>query len=162
MSKLFEFKWTTSRAKDTYGYNVCSLWVDGRKVSSCSGGGYDMQGTCLADYIAAQYANRLLDNNEEFYGLSYEDPTFDPGKAVLPDGRTLEEQEASGMSLWLLRCQAWDQATSRKPTERHTVPIIDGGCGFSAVERIIGAIGLRLQHIKRGLYLLEDTQQEAK
>ena len=36
------FKWTTSRAKLTFGYNVVSLFVDGVKVAACNGGGYDV------------------------------------------------------------------------------------------------------------------------
>lgn len=46
-TKVLQFKWTISRGRDTYGYNICSLYVDGKKVSGCSGGGYDMMGTCL-------------------------------------------------------------------------------------------------------------------
>ena len=37
-----KFKYTTSRGRDSYGYNICSLWVDGEKKASTCGGGYDM------------------------------------------------------------------------------------------------------------------------
>lgn len=44
--KELEFKWSVSRARDTFGYNICSLWIHtdaGReKVASACGGGYDM------------------------------------------------------------------------------------------------------------------------
>lgn len=54
-----EFKWTVSRGRDTAGYNVCTLYADGRKVSRCNGGGYDMKGTCLGTFIEQAYADRL-------------------------------------------------------------------------------------------------------
>lgn len=54
-----EFRWTTSRGRDTYGYNICALYVDGVKVSSCNGGGYDMEGTALGNWIARRFAAEL-------------------------------------------------------------------------------------------------------
>lgn len=54
-----EFKWTTSRGRDTYGYNVCTLYADGRKVARCNGGGYDMKGTCLGNYLESAFTDRL-------------------------------------------------------------------------------------------------------
>jgi hypothetical protein len=35
-------------------------YVDGKKVARCNGGGYDMKGTDLGDYIARAYADRLM------------------------------------------------------------------------------------------------------
>lgn len=60
ISLSLEFKWSVSRGRDTAGYNICSLYVDGRKVASTCGGGYDMKGTVLGKYIAGAYADRLL------------------------------------------------------------------------------------------------------
>lgn len=60
MSIYLEFKWTVSRGRDTYGYNICTLYADGTRVARCNGGGYDMQGTNLGNYIASHYAERLL------------------------------------------------------------------------------------------------------
>ena len=51
MKQTLEFIWTVSRGRETYGYNICSLYSNGVKVSSCNGGGYDMQGVCLANYL---------------------------------------------------------------------------------------------------------------
>src|SRR3990167_6929422 len=194
--KALEFKWTTSRARDSYGYNICTLFVDGRKAAACSGGGYDMKGTSLGSWVARAYADRLLalraedmpenshwqpDNsawicrstvcvarhiradqelakvNAEdrhncidcdepmerdgwagehvndgryFYGLTYHDPNFDPGKAVIgqdyhdrtmgqdAQGKTVAEAEAEGKSLGLERYQAFYRASSKAPTDR--------------------------------------------
>jgi len=64
------FKWSVSRGRDTYGYNICSLYVDGKKVTSCKGGGYDMEGTCLGEWMEKEFQEELksIDMNN-FYGL---------------------------------------------------------------------------------------------
>ena len=58
-----KYKWTTSKAKDTYGYNICTLLVNGVKKGRCNGGGYDMQGTSLGNWIENEFnkdeANKL-------------------------------------------------------------------------------------------------------
>lgn len=41
---------TKSRARDTYGYNVITLW-DGKDHFKACGGGYDMIGTVLGDWL---------------------------------------------------------------------------------------------------------------
>jgi len=63
MTKSLEFRWTVSKGRDTYGYNICSLWVDGVKVSSCNGGGYDMQGTAFAEWLQDNFQDRLQQPN---------------------------------------------------------------------------------------------------
>lgn len=54
-----EEKWTLSKGRDTYGYNICSLWSHYGKVASCNGGGYDMQGTSLAEFLMIYFADRF-------------------------------------------------------------------------------------------------------
>lgn len=244
-SSTLEFRWTTSRARDTYGYNVCSLFVNGDRVSRCNGGGYDMKGTALGDFIAKYFADRLCELKPEdmpehshweraasprkicratecvvkqieedreltryphdmekcpecgeeldidhrdgrtvkdgryFYGLTFHDPNYDAGKAVIgedcqdrtlanepQDGVTVAEAEAKGVSFGLERLQAFYTASSKTPTARHTVPTIDGACGFSSVEQIIKAIGLRLEYVpgrrnrRDDLYILHDDRAE--
>lgn len=164
MERVLKFKWTVSRAKDTYGYNVCTLYVDNEKVSRCNGGGYDMQGTCLGDYIADAFRHELLkldipmnrrngEDIQEYYGLSFHDPSFDPGKAEI-NGETIDEREKQGKSFGLERYREFYSASSNVPTERHTEPLIDGGCSFSSVERIINAIGYKLKYGNEELYFL--------
>jgi hypothetical protein len=64
-TKVLQFKWTISR-----GYNICSLYVDGKKVSGCSGGGYDMMGTCLGAWIQKEFAEELKSLEvDKYYGL---------------------------------------------------------------------------------------------
>jgi hypothetical protein len=240
-----EFRWTTSRGRDSYGYNICSLLVDGRKVSSCNGGGYDMKGTALANWIERAYAGRLntltaadmpaqrhweraenprrfctdiecaikhgtgepgqselcalpgdaetcphcgketrvdyhdgrtVDDGRYFYGLTYHDPNYDPGKAQVgadcddltlggANGLTVEEAEAQGKSLGLERYQAFYRASSHVPTPRHTAPSIHGACGIDSVEAIMRAIGLTIEYVptkskRNSVYLLHDARAE--
>lgn len=181
INERLEVKWGTSRGRDTYGYTTCSLYVNGRKVAACNGGGYDMRGTVIGNYIAAAFAPELLQLDaskgkspyggpaEDFYGLTYHDPDFDPGKYVPPGkpvfgdeadiGKTVEQLENEGKSFGLDRYQAFYSASSKVPTERHRIPLIDGACGMSSVERIISALGLELEHVldtkKLDLYILK-------
>lgn len=234
---ILDFKWTVSRGRDTYGYNIVTLRVDGQKVSSCNGGGYDMKGTALGNWVARAFSAELLrlkpaqmpaqshwqpertrhcagacldayterytdaiandqpladveplpklsedtwecptcqgqtrqsrdgktiDDGRYFYGLTYHDPTYDPGKAVIgkdcndrtfsgkSKGKTVEQAEADGDTVGLERYQAFYSASSKHPTKRHNVPLIDGACGFSSVEKILKAIGYGLEYVKGG------------
>lgn len=188
MKKVLKFKWTVSRAQDSYGYNICSLRVDGEKVASCMGGGYDMKGKALGNWFARAYPKELVNlkpenmpeefeynyttkmresKGRQFYGLSYHDPNYNPGKAIVgqdctnrtlggPDGKTIEQAERDGESLGLERYQAFYAASSKVPTERHSVPLIDGACGFSCVENIISACGCSLEYIDGETYLFHD------
>ena len=65
--KTLKFKYTTSKGRDSYGYNICSLWVDGEKVSSTCGGGYDMKGKAFGYWIARKFEKELLKFNKSFY-----------------------------------------------------------------------------------------------
>lgn len=243
MSTTLEFRWTTSRARDTYGYNVCTLFVDGHKAARCNGGGYDMQGTCLGNWLAKAFADRLvalkpddmppnshweqaknprkvcrnlecilpeveggevkigyyphdmencphcgkeldvdwhdgrrIDDGRYFYGLTFHDPNYDPGKAVIgedcsnrtlggEDGQTVEQAEAAGVSFGLERLQAAYSASSKHATPRHTVPLIDGACGFDCVRKIAEAIGLSLELVKGrrnrrdDIWILHDSRE---
>lgn len=154
-----EFVWTVSKARDTYGYNIMTLYVDGKKVASCNGGGYDMKGTVLGNWVAIRFKDDLLKLSQKFIGLTFHDPTFDAGKAVI-EGQTVEEREKQGESFGLERYQAFYAASSELPTEKHIVPRIDGATGFTSVERILKAVGYSLTSIptrsqKRDIYTLE-------
>jgi len=120
--------------------------VNEKKVSSCNGGGYDMEGTALGDWFAIKFKEELLKLDKEFYGLTYHDPNYEPGKKII-EGETVEEREKTGKSIGLERYQAFHGASSKTPTNKHVIPLIDGACGFSSVERIINAIGYELERV---------------
>lgn len=184
MEKTLIFRWSVSRGQDSYGYNICSLWVDRRKVSSTCGGGYDMKGTALGNWMQHRFKAELLtleipmnrrnsEDIQEYYGLTFHDPNFDPGKAVVDHppvfgkeedkGKTVAELEKEGKSLGLERYQQFHKASSRVPTARHIIPLLDGACGFSSMEIILKALGYRLKFISESrnesTYLLLDKEK---
>lgn len=227
-----EFKWTVSRGRDTAGYTVCTLYADGIKVARCNGGGYDMKGTNLGNWLTSAYADRLLKlhprqmeeqkewrpadpqrrfcrcdtalkytydlkcskcgeptipdsrdgqhviTGRAFCGLRYYDPTYDALDAKLERadgtfttdedvGKTYRQLKKAGKIVDLDVLRSWYAETSRHPTKRHTVPTIDGACGFSSVERIARAIGITLEAVRtRGknldVYIAHVTPRKAR
>lgn len=83
-----EFRWSVSRGRETAGYNICSLYVDGKKVASTCGGGYDMQGTVLGSYIAGAFADRLLKLKESDMP---EHTRWEPNHLRICDGKCREK-----------------------------------------------------------------------
>ncbi len=69
-SIVLEEKWSVSKGRDTYGYNICSLWYGKIKVASCNGGGYDMSSTSISNFINLYFQDRLNSIPTEIeYGL---------------------------------------------------------------------------------------------
>jgi len=62
-------------------YGTCILEVDGIRVSSAGGGGYDKEGTCIGEWLLKTFSTRLkaLDSSK-YVGLRYshelKDKTF--------------------------------------------------------------------------------------
>lgn len=67
--------WSTSRGRDTYGYNICRLDDNNTdKRYKCNGGGYDMVGTVVADWLKDAYQAKLLANHKavtDLYGAAF-------------------------------------------------------------------------------------------
>ena len=63
--KILSITYGTSRGRDTYGYNLVTLREHGQKKASTCGGGYDMRGTVLGDYIEKEFAAELCAINPE-------------------------------------------------------------------------------------------------
>src|SRR5688572_29197131 len=60
IGQSISIKWGTSRGRDTYGYTTCVLRNQrGEKVAGCNGGGYDMRGTVIGNWLAATFPNEL-------------------------------------------------------------------------------------------------------
>jgi len=57
---VIEVKWGISRGRDTDGYTTCGLYANGRKMASCSGGGYDLRGTVFGDFLEKEFQPELL------------------------------------------------------------------------------------------------------
>jgi len=111
-------KWSVSRGRDTYGYNICSLWINREKVASCNGGGYDMVGTAFGSWLGNNYADRLKKlNTSEFYGLYF------------------YKLKKSGGLRYLKR---WSKGARI---------LLDGGCGLSSMLEIAQKIGLVITRV---------------
>lgn len=59
--KHLSLSWSVSRGRETYGYNICRLddHETGKRYR-CSGGGYDMVGTVIGQWLADHYQDRLV------------------------------------------------------------------------------------------------------
>jgi hypothetical protein len=113
--------WSTSRGRDTYGYNICRL--DDRNNGErfkCMGGGYDMVGTVFAQWLTATYQPELLALKDR---ANY---VFPLEGAPRPANR---ENSFYGM-------------TYHEKGER---VYLDGACGLDCMIRIAEAIGLEVE-----------------
>lgn len=124
---------------------------------------------------------KKVNDGRYFYGLTFHDPNYDPGKAVIGKdcsnrtlsddekkwkGKTVAEAEKAGVSFGLERYQAIYSASSKVPTKRHTVPSIDGACGISSVMEIINACGVSLEKVHDSktldVYLVKEFKPKKK
>lgn len=123
------FKWTVSRGQDTYGYNICSLYVDGVKVASCNGGGYDMQGTVFAEYLNQNYSEQL------------ERLAWNELKEAIDTQESRYYNHAGGGFYGLIVSKYKGENTYSCNA------LCDGGCGMSSMRQIAEAMGLKLEFI---------------
>lgn len=57
--KNLKIKFSVSRGRETYGWNIISLWDKGTKYSTC-GGGYDMTGSVFGQWLTANYLEEII------------------------------------------------------------------------------------------------------
>ena len=112
----------TSRGRDTYGYNLVTATSTrtGRKYR-CSGGGYDMAGTVLGDYLQDVAQDRLRALRDTV--------------ATEPYGCGGDWTHAVDRSLYGL---TWS------PTG---LAYLDGACGVSCMERLAARVGIDLSPV---------------
>ena len=127
----------TSRGRDTYGYNIVSLtdemsWPTRR--FRCMGGGYDMIGTVLAEWMTETHQDKLLPLADRAYYVSGTEP-----------GVTVSDDPDAFYGMWRYE---YGNAVPIAPIR----VALDGGCGVESIQRIIKAAGLALTrtHDKRG------------
>lgn len=123
-TKQLHFKWTISRGRDTYGYNICTLLVDGEKVAKTTGGGYDMQGTALGEWIQNNFKSKL----EERFKKEIE---------------SVNDQDYADRNGYLYKeiTSFYGARLSGKKGEPVKV-VLDGGCGLDCMKRIAESIGV--------------------
>lgn len=127
------FKWTTSRGQNTYGYNICTLLVNGDKKGKCMGGGYDMQGTSLAQWLQTDFQTELC----LLFAKEIKDIEADNKcRTYQQDGATIKHMSAYDFY----------GATIYQNTKNLSVRVsLDGASGFNSMARIAEAIGIKLQ-----------------
>lgn len=127
--------WSTSRGHDTYGYNICRLddSIRGRRFRTC-GGGYDMIGTVLGDWLTTTQQDALR-------AISARAGSHYSKAGGYKSHRTADDRNPDPAYLYGM--------TRNDDTGAVT---IDGACGVSTVMRIAEAIGLDLHsfHDRRG------------
>lgn len=125
-------RWGTSRGAETYGYTTCSASIDGKRLGSCKGGGYDMQGTAIALAIVAEYGARLWPLHEQ------------AGSAGIQiKGQDYQRIERHENQNGLYGLHVTYTNTERTAGNMH----LDGGCGIESVRRVMKEIGLRIRHL---------------
>ena len=114
---ILTMTWSTSRGRDTYGWNICSL-KGGAKTYRTMGGGYDMEGTVLADYLEAEHQEalqRLAKDKAQaikLYGKLY-------GMTALSNGQVLLDG-ACGLSSIKTLQKLQESCSSRSTTTKAT------------------------------------------
>lgn len=137
-------KWTTSRGVETYGWNVCTVRdFNTGKAYRCKGGGYDMTGTVLGEWLEATYPARIAalaprcastyDGNGNGYQLNpggdlYGATAFHDGRVILDGAAGVESmlKVAAAAGLKLTRTYV-ERGRNRGETTGWIVSALDGG-----------------------------------
>jgi len=119
--------WSTSKGRDTYGYNICRL--DSKTARyKCMGGGYDMIGDTLGQFLQAEFQDRL--------------------QVISERAGSVYSKEGGYKSL--------ERNTGRLYGMTHNLDIgkvsLDGACGVSTMIEIAEAMNISISYIgnKRG------------
>lgn len=139
--RLLQFKYGTSRGRDTYGYNLVTLYVDGAKVARECGGGYDMQGAALGQWVQSAFQAELLAMSDRAHA---EYPRVN-GEYIGKNRHYSREERPAliyGMAL---------VTDNGKPSKVN----IDGACGWSSVRAILDALGFDMFRVTQDVYTVE-------
>jgi hypothetical protein len=154
---ILHLSWSVSRGQDTYGYNICRLDdSETGKRYRCNGGGYDMVGTVLAQWLQDRFQDRLKELSHRAHA------TYD----FHTSPRTREDNPRPD-ALYGLACLLGLSYSDKKKGEYPSMQI-DGACGVSSVERVAEAIGLTIRYMptfgrsrtSKG-FIVTDTRAEA-
>lgn len=134
---VVEIKYGTSRGAETYGYGLATCLVDGRRMGTATGGGYDLGGTAFGVAMMKLLGAELVTLAPRADWI-WDKVTRESVLNVGPDslyGLNLTTNEGKFHSLHL-----------------------DGACGFSSMRRIVEALGYSLEYVSgdrnRKTYLL--------
>lgn len=139
------FRWSISRGYNTYGYNICTLLVDGDKVASCDGGGYDMQGTVLAGWIQEAFQDRLQE-------LFKEDIDSITDEMLELSNKSNKRKTVYYFYQYNTKKYYGVSINKLKTVINKTGEIIvnikvnlDGACGFNSIKKIANSINIHLK-----------------
>lgn len=133
MVHVLRYRWSVSRSD---GYNVITISENGTRYATARGGGYDMTGAALADWLTARYRVRLAQLAQKRAGSVYSN-----GKYTDRHSQTERTDKKPGWkpnpnylegSLYGLTYNA----------EKHSAHL-DGACGVSSVCKVLEALGLK-------------------
>lgn len=126
---VLRYRWSVSKAD---GYNVVTLSEGGTRYATARGGGYDMTGSALADWLEARYPVRLAQLGAKRAGSVW---TAD-GPRVVKTDRT---DYRTGKPSPDYDPQALYGLSYNPDTHKASV---DGACGVSSVCEVMKALGL--------------------
>jgi hypothetical protein len=122
MPNYLSVKWTVSRGRETYGYNICTLTdTNTGKRYRCNGAGYDMLGTVFGEWLQDVHQDELLKIRDRAHYHRVQ------GYENGPMG------ELYGMT---------EYYTSKMTSCTIT---LDGACGIESMRCIAEAIGLEIK-----------------
>lgn len=119
------WKYGVSRGQYTYGYTLVSLYVDGKKVAKTGGGGYDMKGATLGEWITDNFQDELKKLTAHY------------GSNDKTDWQS---------SFYGLKFYGKDHERHNKYQDGDSVSF-DGACGFSECRKVLEALGYSLEYI---------------
>lgn len=140
-----QLTWSTSRGADTYGYNICTLRVHGERIASTCGGGYDMTGTVLGDFIQEAFQRELVamatDHPERF--AAWFDEGAKKSRHVQDEHGRSPRGSLYGATVYTRPAHPGEDnpASVVLGDNRVTRVVLDGGCGESSMRTILNALG---------------------
>ena len=153
-NNLLTLSWSVSRGQNTCGWNICRLDDNytGKRFRTC-GGGYDMVGSVLGQWLTERYQDRLQaigDRASSYYSKAGGYKTHRVAGSSLPFG-DIDRAYHYGM-------------TRNDDTGRVS---LDGACGVETMLDIANAIGLQITRNsdKRGRtigFFVTDTAQPSQ
>ena len=152
MNQIYlDLSWSTSRGRDTYGYNICRLddtSIHPMKRYKTMGGGYDMVGTVFGHWLEDRFQDRLLALKAQAHAV------WDGKKYQTKDG-----QHAY-----------WGDMTGDFYGMTHNTPdnivTLDGACGLDSMRTIAKAVDLEVSmtHNRKGNmtgFIVTDNRKQA-
>lgn len=119
-----EVKWSVSRGRETYGYNICTLTdTSTGKRFRWDGGGYDMLGAAFGEWLQETHGNALAAIYQDAYSFYT--------NGIRTDGTSPNRHY--GMVVYM------------RPDGGVKHVSLDGACGLESMRAIAKAIGLSVK-----------------